>query len=62
MLLPANSVYIIHVKPIIMLYNRYEMSHLNGWDGNKLEMGDGYLIAPQVGAGKRIVITHLLVW
>jgi hypothetical protein len=53
MLLSANSVYIIHVKPIIMLYNRYEMSHLNGWDGNKLEMGDGYLIAPQVGAGKK---------
>lgn len=53
MLLPNNSVNIIHVKPIIMIYNRYELSHINGWDGNKLETGDGYLIAPQVGAGKK---------
>ena len=54
MLLPGNSVYIIHVKPIIMIYNRYELSNINGWDGNKLETGDGYLIAPQVGAGKKM--------
>ena len=38
-------------KPIVFTYNRYEMSFLNGWDGNKLETGDGYIIAPQVGAG-----------
>ena len=48
-----NSFGIIHVKPIIMVYNRYEMSNINGWDGNKLETGDGYLLAPQVGAGKK---------
>ena len=53
MLLPNNSVNIIHVKPIIMIYNRYELSHINGWDGNKLDTGDGYLLAPQVGAGKK---------
>lgn len=53
MLLPNDSVNIIHIKPIIMVYNRYELSHINGWDGNKLETGDGYLIAPQVGAGKK---------
>lgn len=52
-LLPNNSVNIIHVKPIIMIYNRYELSHINGWDGNKLETGDGYILAPQVGAGKK---------
>ena len=40
-----------YYKPVIMLYNRYEMSFLNGWDGNKLELGDGFLIAPQIGAG-----------
>ena len=51
MLLPGNSVNIIHIKPVIMLFNRYEMSNINGWDGNKLETGDGYLLAPQVGAG-----------
>ena len=53
MLTPGNNVLIIHVKPIIMLYNRYEMSNINGWDGNKLETGDGYLLAPQVGAGAK---------
>jgi len=53
MLLPENSVNIVHIKPIIMIFNRYELSNLNGWDGNKLETGDGYLIAPQVGAGKK---------
>lgn len=53
MLLPEDTVNVIHVKPIIMVYNRYELSHINGWDGNKLETGDGYLIAPQVGAGKK---------
>ena len=38
-------------RPIVMTYNRYEMSFLNGWDGNKLQTADGYIIAPQVGAG-----------
>ena len=44
---------IIHIKPIIMIYNRYEMSNINGWDGNKVKVSDGYIIAPQVGAGKK---------
>ena len=38
-------------KPITYIYNRYEMSFINGWDGNKLELGDGYVVAPQMGAG-----------
>ncbi len=41
----------VHIKPIVTLFNRYEMSNINGWDGNKLKVGDGYLLAPQVGAG-----------
>lgn len=53
MLLPKDSVNIVHIKPVIMIFNRYELSNLNGWDGNKMDMGDGYLIAPQVGAGKK---------
>lgn len=53
MLLPGSSVEIIHIRPVIMIFNRYELSNINGWDGNKLETGDGYLIAPQVGAGKK---------
>lgn len=45
--------YIIHIKPILFRYNTYEMSNINGWDGNKLYTGenDEYLLAPQVGAG-----------
>ena len=44
---------IIHVRPIILYFNRYEMSNINAWDGNKIETGetDTYLLAPQVGAG-----------
>ena len=53
MLAPQHAVNIIHVKPIIMIYNRYELSNINGWDGNKLKTNDGYLLAPQVGAGKK---------
>lgn len=43
----------IHIKPIVMLYNRYSFAFLNGWDGAKLVMGDDYLIAPQIGAGRK---------
>lgn len=48
-----NNVSMIHVKPIVFRLNTYEMSWLNGWDGNKLytdENGE-YIIAPQMGAG-----------
>lgn len=42
-----------HIRPIVLTFNRYEMSNINGWDGNKLDTGlnDEYLLAPQVGAG-----------
>ena len=43
---------IVHVRPIVLYFNRYEKSNINAWDGNKIESGDGtYLLAPQVGAG-----------
>lgn len=47
---------ITHIKPIVMLFNRYEMSNINGWDGSKLYIDEThedpqYLLAPQVGAG-----------
>ena len=41
----------IHIKPILTLFNRHGLANINGWDGNKLKIADGYLIAPQVGAG-----------
>ena len=43
----------IYIRPIITYFNRYGFNNLNVWDGNKLETHDGYLIAPQVGAGKK---------
>ena len=44
---------IIHVRPIVLYFNRYEMSNISAWDGNKIETGEtnAYLLAPQVGAG-----------
>ena len=50
---PAQEIAII-IRPIVMMFNRYGLSHLNGWDGNKLYTGDNdsFLFAPQVGAGK----------
>ncbi len=42
-------------RPILMLFNRYEMSNIVGQDGSKLSIDDSdtpqYLLAPQVGAG-----------
>jgi len=50
-----QSTPIIHIKPILLSYNRYELSNINGWDGHKLYTGDNdeFLLAPQVGAGKK---------
>jgi hypothetical protein len=44
-----------YTRPIVFYFNRYEMSNINGWDGNKIETGanDEYLLAPQVGAGHK---------
>ena len=42
----------IYLRPIVYYFNRYAMSNINAWDGNKIETGDGgYILAPQVGAG-----------
>lgn len=46
---------ITYIRPIVMTYNRYSLSAIAGWDGNRLYTGTGntgdYLYAPQVGAG-----------
>ena len=55
-LLPDSSNYIVIVKPIVMHYNIYELSHLNGWDGNKLYRDadkDQYMFMRQMGAGTK---------
>ena len=44
---------IVHIRPVVLYYNRYSMSNLSAWDGNKIETGEEntYLLVPQVGAG-----------
>lgn len=50
-----NTHKIIYIHPVVFLLNRYGMSHINEWDGNKIYTGanDEYLLAPQVGAGRK---------
>lgn len=54
-----NTDYAVLTKPIIMTLNRYGLSNINGWDGNKLyidnQHGENsqYLLAPQLGAGMK---------
>lgn len=50
-----TDTFILHSKPIITMYNRYELGYLNDWDGSKLEISEneGYIVAPQIGAGAK---------
>ena len=53
-----SSIYnlkVVYIRPIVMLYNTYEMSNLNAWDGNKIytDTSGEYISAPQLGAGKK---------
>lgn len=49
-----NSNGIINI-PIHFYLNRYNFAHLNGWDGNSIQINeeDGYILAPQLGAGRK---------
>lgn len=42
----------IHI-PIHFMLNKYGLSHLNGWDGNSINIDDegGFILSPQMGAG-----------
>lgn len=44
---------IVIVKPVVVHNNAYEASDINGWDGNKIDMGNNseYIMSPKVGAG-----------
>lgn len=41
--------------PVNATLNRYSLSSLNDWDGNKVDVNEdgGYVLAPQVGAGEK---------
>lgn len=49
-----NLIGIINI-PIHFYLNRYNFAHLNGWDGNSIQINeeDGYILAPQLGAGAK---------
>ena len=44
----------IHI-PIHFLLNKYGLAHINAWDGNSVQVDNegGYILAPQMGAGKK---------
>lgn len=50
----ANNIGMIHI-PIYKLINRYTHRELNEWDGNsiKINQGQNYILAPQIGAGHK---------
>lgn len=41
--------------PIHFYLNKFGLDHLNDWDGNSIQISeeDGYILAPQVGAGSK---------
>ena len=53
--LNGTEIGFIHV-PVYMIINRYNNRALNSWDGNSIEIdkeGNGAILAPQMGAGKK---------
>lgn len=48
----VSGIGIINI-PVHFYLNRYNFAHLNGWDGNSIQINneDGYILAPQMGAG-----------
>ena len=43
---------IVHI-PIQFIVNRYSNAALNDWDGMAVKTQEGYILSPQVGAGKK---------
>lgn len=48
-----QSTAVRYIRPVIMHYNNYSMPHLNDWDGSRVDVQDGCILAPQVAAGKK---------
>ena len=47
------NIYMMYVRPVVLYFNRYEMSNINTLDRNKIYIGDNdeFLLALLVGAG-----------
>lgn len=48
----SSSLYILH--SVVMYLNTYGNEAINGWDGTSLNTTDGHILAPQIGAGKKV--------
>lgn len=50
-----NNANLVMYLPVVFTYNRYGLAALNAWDGTSIAINDedGYIYAPQVGAGKK---------
>lgn len=47
----TESQYINH--PIVMYLDTFGNEAINGWDGTSIEIEDGHILAPQIGAGEK---------
>ena len=55
-ILALDNTTMVHIKPVLLLLNRYGLSYLNEWDGNRLYIDEEeglYICSPTVGAGKK---------
>ena len=54
-IIPNNTCEVEFWIPINFLLNTYGLRSLNGWDGTHIDINedDGYILAPQIGAGKK---------
>jgi hypothetical protein len=39
--------------PVHMALNKFGLANINAWDGSSVKTDDGYVLAPQVGAGEK---------
>ena len=42
-----------YVRSIPIYYSRIGLAELDAWDGNKVDIGDDYILTPWMGAGKK---------
>lgn len=51
----AENRKIVFSIPIYLAFNTFGLASLNAWDGNHVDINedDGYIVAPQIGAGKK---------
>jgi len=48
-----NNSRLVWTQPILTYQNLYPSGTVNAWDGRQLEMGDNYVLAAFMAAGKK---------